>query len=99
MIGLNIDKILKDVLDNRSLKIDTNHFNNICKIRQGEKTCRYIILGPQGFVCSKNTQLKQAIDQQCNKNQMTAKGDNCDGLGEDNASQTQESSEENQTQD
>ena len=96
MIGLRIDKMLEDVLNNDALKIDIKHLDNICKLRQGENTCRYILLMPIGYVCIKNTKLKQAIDQQCNKNQMTAKGDNCDGLGEINGSQVQEDNKEAQ---
>ena len=82
MIGLQIDKSIELLMGEVSRKIDNTILKTVCNIRQSEKACRYIMLGSQGFVCMKHTKIRQAIDSLCDKDQMTAKGDNCHGLGE-----------------
>jgi len=81
MIGMDIDKEMMQFLSDVSRKINKDNLISVCKIRQCEKTCRYIMLGPIGSVCVKNTPLKKAIDEMNINKQMKAKGDNCDGLG------------------
>lgn len=61
-----------------SNNINDETLKNICKLGQKEKCCRYILCTPNGFECGKNTSLKSTIDE--NVNNMTAKGDNCNGL-------------------
>ena len=82
MIGIQIDFDIELLLKDADKKLSESQKNELCKIRQGEKTCRYIMLGPQGYVCMKNTKIKKSIDNLCNDGQMIAIGDNCGGLGE-----------------
>jgi hypothetical protein len=50
--------------------------NTVCKFKQGAKTCRYIGLGAEGFMCMKtDASLRAAVDARADK--MSAKGDNC----------------------
>ena len=83
MLGIQIDQELKSLMNSPARKIDFDTLQKVCKIRKGEKGCRYIMFGPQGYVCMKHTKIKKAIDSLCSQEKMTAKGDNCDGLGED----------------
>ena len=85
MIGIQQDLNLDAYIKDKTLNIDKNHLQNMCKKNQGEKTCRYIMLSNNGYVCVKNTAMKKSIDILCDKEQMTARGDNCDGLGDKSA--------------
>ena len=70
------DKYLND--ENR--KISEEQLNNICRIYQKEKTCRYIFLSSIGHVCIKRTSLKKEIDRLADNGKMTGNSDNCVGL-------------------
>jgi CTP-dependent riboflavin kinase len=83
MFGIQINKSIEDLLRDQDRKIPQDHLKEVCKIRKGEKACRYIMLGEKGFMCAKRTKIKDAIDIMCAKGQMTAKGNNCKGLGEE----------------
>lgn len=63
-------------------KIPESHLTTTCKKGQGHFTCRYIALAANGFVCVKNSSLAVSLDKQVGKNQFTAKGNNCEGLGQ-----------------
>ena len=52
-----------------------------CKIKDGANACRYIMLYREGFICCKNTPMKDQLDNLVLDKQMIAKGNNCDGLG------------------
>lgn len=57
------------------------HVEKVCKIGQGEKTCRYLVISSgKGFECSKASSLRQTIDRRFAGGTMNAKGDNCGGL-------------------
>lgn len=59
-------------------EIPDKRLNEICKIGQQEKCCRYIIADPEeGVVCGKTRPIKVVIDSRADS--MTAKGDNCEG--------------------
>ena len=62
-------------------KIPNAHLNSVCKSRQ-PGACRYISLSAPGYICVKNTPMKQVLDEQVHKNLMVATGDNCQGLGD-----------------
>jgi hypothetical protein len=63
-------------------KIPKAHLNSICKIYKQCLSCRYIFLSPKnGFVCVKKTPIKKTLDAIVAKKEMTAQGDNCEGLG------------------
>jgi hypothetical protein len=54
---------------------------NVCKIGQGEKCCRYLIVGGQGFECAKVQEpMKALIDKRVAEGSFRAKGDNCEGV-------------------
>lgn len=58
-------------------KIQDKQLKEVCKMGQGEKTCRYIVCGADGFTCGKNGPLYYDLTF---NNQMRAKGDNCNGM-------------------
>jgi hypothetical protein len=60
--------------------IDHSKLKKVCKIHEGERTCRYIAIGNAGFVCVKNTLLRPSLDEIVADNKMSAKADNCEGL-------------------
>ena len=62
-------------------KIPKAHLNSICKIYKKNLSCRYIFLSPNGFVCVKRTPIKTTLDSMVSKQEVTARGDNCEGLG------------------
>ena len=62
-------------------KIPDGHLVDVCKYRQGASCCRYIVFfdKKEDFYCvKKEGTLKEKIDRQIEE--MTAKGDNCQGL-------------------
>lgn len=60
------------------VKMDDSHAKTVCLFQQGEKTCRYLTFGADGFGCGKKTAAKYTIDREAAR--FRAKGDNCDGL-------------------
>lgn len=73
----NLDDYL---LDDRR-KISKAHLDSVCKFQQGKKTCRYIMLSTNGYVCVKKTIVRTTLDERAKQNKMTAQADNCEGLG------------------
>ena len=67
-------------------KIPKAHLASVCKLHQGEKTCKYLILGANasqgvsGFVCVKNSKMRPVLDKHAAEGKMTAQGDNCEGI-------------------
>lgn len=74
--------VLEQVMGDESRKIPKAHLDSVCCIHNRAATCRYIALGPKGFICVKNTPLKQRLDAMVSEKEMAATGDNCEGLGE-----------------
>jgi hypothetical protein len=73
---------MNDYLTDEKRKIPEAHLHSICKLKQGNDTCRYIGLVPSlGFVCAKKTPMKTMLDKRASNNEMKATGDNCEGLG------------------
>jgi len=61
-----------------SKTLDMKTVTEVCKIGQGSLCCRYLIVGSQGFECSKSDpKMKSVIDGKLGT--MTAQGDNCEG--------------------
>jgi hypothetical protein len=56
------------------------HRRDVCRIGQGAACCRYLTVGVQGWCCEKRTSLRHTLDARVS--QMTAQGDNCDGIFE-----------------
>jgi len=79
----------KDELNEYLLDLDRRipaaHLDVVCKIRQGENTCRYIAGVPTSggfYACMKKSPAKNRIDEWTNSENFSAKADNCEGLGE-----------------
>ena len=72
---------LNDYLFDKQRKISKAHLHSVCKFKKGEKTCRYIALGVKGFVCVKKSPMKDTLDKNVVEEKMSARGDNCEGLG------------------
>lgn len=71
-----------DYLLDEKRKIPKAHQDAVCKLRQGKAACRYVALGPKGFICAKHTPMKAELDRLVDEDNFTARGDNCDGFGE-----------------
>jgi len=74
-------QLAKYFLDD-SRKIPKAHQNSVCKLRQGSVTCRYVCLSTKGYVCVKHTPMRETLDQLVAQDKMSAKGNNCAGLGD-----------------
>jgi len=72
----NWDEIFSD----ESRKLSPDVLENLCKMSQGEGTCRYIIFGSRGFICAKGSEFQKIIDEREDNNKMVARGDNCEGI-------------------
>ena len=81
MQAIDLNGDLNEYLFDEQRKINKAHLKSVCKFKHGDKTCRYICLCVNGYVCVKKTKMKNALDENVKKNKMSAKGDNCEGLG------------------
>ena len=70
------------ILKDSARKITQEKLEKTCSMHNGEKTCRYIMMGEEGYVCVKNSKLQELLDQRFSENKMIAKGNNCEGMGE-----------------
>lgn len=61
------------------MKLTEEQLRNLCLMGQGPATCSYIMHGPNGFECSKGTELQPFIETRRETKTITAMGDNCDG--------------------
>ena len=91
------DNILNEYLLDDERHITPEKSKKVCLIRQGEKTCRYIMFGRKGFVCMKNTPIADMLDNLVKDNSITAKSNNCGGLGAKESKETKK--ENNNTED
>jgi hypothetical protein len=62
------------------MKVPDELLKNICKIGQGDKCCRFLACGSDGFECLKHTSLAATLNARVVAGTMNAIGDNCDGL-------------------
>jgi len=85
-MGGDLGKYIND----SSKKIPESHLQSVCKIYNGNLTCRYICLGLNGFICMKKSPAKGELDRKVIlsingliplSEKMKALGDNCEGLG------------------
>ena len=81
MYGVDFNNQLSDYLLDENRQIPKAHLNSVCKIEQKEKTCRYISLSKNGYVCMKKSPAKNKLDEMANNGNMSAQSDNCEGLG------------------
>ena len=67
-----MEQALSESLDNETTE-------KVCKKGQGEACCKYLMMGPPGFVCGKLwPEMRLQIDTL--GKHFRAKGDNCDGV-------------------
>ncbi len=57
-----------------------DHVRKTCKPGQGDAYCAFLVNGPGGWQCAKNTGLHPMIAERLKSGTMRAKGDNCDGM-------------------
>ena len=81
MHAVDFNGDMNDYVLDESRKISKAHLYAVCKMRQGEQTCKYVGLGPSGYFCAKKTPIKVTLDYKAENKQMIARGDNCEGLG------------------
>lgn len=59
------------------------HIKDVCKIGQGALCCKYLVMAPAGFECSKVIPgQKEMIDIQWALHDHVSQGDNCDGVAD-----------------
>ena len=68
------------LLDHKRI-IPKSHLHSVCRFQNGPKTCRYIFMYKNKYLCVKNTTLKDMLDKLTKEEKTTAAGDNCEGLG------------------
>jgi hypothetical protein len=81
MYGVDHSGILNEFLNNPAYKIPKAHLDSVCKKSSGKMTCKYISLGPSGFICAKMTKMKEILDAKAKDGLMVAQSDNCEGIG------------------
>ena len=60
----------------------TDYVTQVCKIGLGNKCCRYLMAGPNGFECAlvnSSTIIKRRLDEKADSKTMVAQAVNCDG--------------------
>lgn len=60
---------------NKLMKIDGQTLREVCKVGQGLLTCKFVVVGKDGFRCAKGTSIQLAIEMYVK----IAQGDNCPG--------------------
>ena len=82
MYSIDFQNQLNDYLLDPDRKIPKAHLDTVCKIYHKKNTCRYISLSSIGYVCMKKSPAKEQLDKWVNNGNMSAKADNCEGLGD-----------------
>ena len=66
------------------MSLSRTHIDQVCKMGQGEATCRYMYLDGTGMHCGKVEPAMQAmLDQRVAAGAMLAVGDNCEGVSDE----------------
>ena len=100
MKAIDLKKDLNKYLFDKERHISNEQMKNVCLIANGESTCKYIMMFEKnGFVCAKKTPMSEVLDDLANKNQITAKSDNCEGLGSYEKKKKEETGTKNNTKD
>jgi len=81
MYGVDFNDQLNKYLLDDERKITKAHLEGVCNIGKKEKACRYIALSKNGYVCMKKSPIKSKLDEMANNESMSARSDNCEGLG------------------
>ena len=62
------------------MSLKNEHVSEVCCLGKGERCCRYLGMGSDGWQCLKHTGFRAAVDERFAAGQMAAKGDNCEGF-------------------
>lgn len=57
--------------------ISKEKINEVCKPEEGEKTCKYLVVGSHGYCCEKLTEIGLFIGE---STEMVSKSDRCNGI-------------------
>lgn len=63
----------------KATRPDDDWARNICKIGTGERCCRFLTVGPEGWSCEKATAMGSMLTERAAAGNMTSQGDNCEG--------------------
>lgn len=80
MKAIELNKKLCNILSDKNRTINEDTLKSICKIGEGQNTCRYIMRSKDDYVCVKNSIVQVSIDERVEKGGMVARGNNCSGL-------------------
>lgn len=61
------------------MPLDDKHLDEVCKLKQGARTCSFLTAGAGGFECAKGTAVETLIRRRRDAGTMNAVGDNCSG--------------------
>jgi hypothetical protein len=62
-------------------KVTDDWAKGVCRIGQGAACCRYLVMGPGGWDCAKpHGQTRAMLDKRVAAGQLSARGDNCEGV-------------------
>ena len=78
--AIELNKNLSKLLSDKKRTINKDTLKSICRIGEGQDTCRYIMRNKDDYVCIKNSIIQISIDENVEKGGMVARGNNCSGL-------------------
>ena len=58
----------------------SNQIKNVCKIGQGEKCCKYLVMGKNWECMKASKENKNVIDSNWATTPHVSQGDNCEGI-------------------
>lgn len=64
-------------------QLTDDYVKNTCRIGQGHSCCRYLTMSATGWGCEKHTDLAHHLDARVAHGEMTARGNNCEGVTPD----------------
>lgn len=79
MYHVDLNNEYGDIIIDPKRKIPDAHLRQVCHYGE-QNACRYLCLGPNGFVCVKASVLKDIVDHNVLKGNIKANSDNCEGL-------------------
>ena len=59
---------------------DEQYVKEVCRLGQGEETCRYLAFGSEEWSCCKDTSMGRHIDERVENDDFGSRGDNCEGM-------------------
>ena len=78
--AIELNKNLSKLLSDKKRAINEDALKSVCRIGEGQDTCRYIMRNKDDYVCVKNSIVQISIDENVERGGMVARGNNCSGL-------------------